>query len=753
MASTSTPQPVILANEQHDQTVPASQGNIRNLVVAKDGTVWAADSDIGRNLEAKVYRQDATGTTVATLTLPRPALGKPSTNTAPKASTNVRGLYLDPTDTLWISDYTYGTIYQYKVAAVADANAVIYYETPVSTATTGARVQFAAIAYQPLDGTRAYLWVLDTQGNLVAFDTAKPKGSDPVRRITVGKKADALQSSLVFHEEKKTLWMTAQESASGKLQLVGIPAATLPAEAPANMIRIDLAGQTLALDGNILYIGGTNGELWRMDLAADHAQPALIATLTAGSGPVSISSIAVDKSGYLWIVDDHFPGNDGHIYGVLPNPGKTPPAHVQINYALKARAEKAAPAVVAWHIDSANNVESLYVSDQAGNGRVIRISPLPQVPPIDKDGKPAYTLKFDPVKGTADKGAVFGAKETPLGIKLHATTIKNPPADIAAAVSLQVTSSDSGVLVTLDGEARRLTTADATKPLAITDLKAAPTSATGHAKLTAIGRGRPVVTAVYDGEVAPAINAITFSATDKRITPQMQVFAGDPVKIVTTPETTPPAKVTVKVALEGPTRTPAVAGDRAHFGLEPHYSTEVVVGAGATSMGLIQAGKLAGDLTLTPSVPGHTGTPMTWRVIPVPTHMKLPATGTNLSRRHPQEALATSNFQLFGRERYDDANSAEMPVPKWKLKLTITDTSIAKFTGAKMSDRGATFISETDENGSVILTPQDLAFERPTPGRDTLEISVHWKTSYTGPDHWEEPPAGQPSRTSFELQS
>lgn len=753
MASTSTPLSVTLAGEQHDQAVPATTAYIRNLVVAQDGTVWAADSDINANLEAKVYRQDATGKTVATLTLPRPALGKPSTVAAPKPSTIVRGLYLDPANTLWISDYTYGTIYRYKVAAAADANAEIYYETPVSTATTGTHVQFGAIAYQALGGTKAYLWVLDTLGNLVAFDTEKPKGTPPARTIKIGKKADALQSSLVFHEEKKTLWMTAQDSASGKQQLVGIPAATLPAAAPANMRRIDLAGQTLALDGNTLYIGGTNGELWRMDLATENAQPALIATLKAGSDPVSISSIAVDKSGYLWIVDDRYP-DDGHIYAVLPTPDTTPPAHVQINYALKQGTVKAAPAVVAWHIDSASSVESLYVSDQAGNGRVIRISPLPQIPPIDKDGKPAYTLKFDPDKGTADKGAAFGATEKPTaGIKLHAKTTKAPAADIAATVSLQVTSSDPGVLVALDGEAQRLTSADTAKPLAITDLKADATSALGHAKLTAIGRGRPVATAVYDGEVAPAITAITFSATGKRITPQLEVFSGEPVNVVTTPETKAPAKVTVTVTLDGPNKTPQVQGDRAHFDLEPHYSTNVVVGAGATSMGLIQAGKLAGDLTLTPSVPGHKGTPMTWTVIPVPTHMKLPTTGTNLSRRHPEVTLATSKFQLFGRERYGDLNSDEKPVPKWKLRLTITDTSIAKFKGPKMSNNGATFISETGEDGSVMLTRDDLVFERRTPGKDQLEISVRWKTTYAGPDNWQEPPAGQPSSTTFELQS
>ncbi|MFP3686226.1 hypothetical protein SB847_21215, partial [Bacillus sp. SIMBA_026] len=88
-----------------------------------------------------------------------------------------------------------------------------------------------------------------------------------------------------------------------------------------------------------------------------------------------------DKSGYLWIVDDRYP-DDGHIYAVLPipTPGTTPPAHVQINYALKKGNVNAAPAVVAWHMDSASSAESLYVSDQAGNGRVIHISPLPQVP-------------------------------------------------------------------------------------------------------------------------------------------------------------------------------------------------------------------------------------------------------------------------------------------------------------------------------------------------------------------------------------
>ena len=758
MASTS-PSPIELNDSNSKAIVVKPSVTLLAMLVLPDGSFWSAQAAAGQGKKANVFLTNAAGGLGSTLSLPTPkrldATAEIPASEIP--SVFIHGLLMDSKNTLWMTDFQYGLIYKYqtKEPAVTTDKAVLFFDNEAPLVShAGAPPQFAGLAIQHggLDDKGPdLLWSLDVQGALAGFDTGadvtKAPTARPAYKLDFGKGTALAFQSIIYHAATKTLWLLLAGSAETPATLlVSVKVNAAPTLQSCKFYSLPDA-QTLALDGHQLYIGGSQGQIWALNVQADvsawESPPMPAITLPLAKDKASVFSLVIDSSHHIWASTDVNP-TGGEVFCIRPASGSTA-AEVKANYKFKTAT---APATLGWIPPGAQTPkdEALYVLDQFSNsGRVIHISPLPGLMPIDGKGESIGKLQFDPQTLDAVVGTAFGSLRDPKGIALRATLTKASapasPQDIAIAVDLSA-KPDTGVKVNAGSLIRNTL---ATVPhLLLTDLVIDKNSAIGHWHLAATARGG--AQAEFTGNILPNVTKVGFKNTaEKRYTVQGHRFDSpeqDVLFEVTPTEST--AEITVTVT--GPAKLPGTSGektnDRAHFDrtIAPAYSKSF-----QTKMGELTAGLLSGDVTLAPSFLTLTGKPMIWTVIAKPTALKANVSQKNLSLRQIDATLGTMSFALTGHQRLDDDKSAVVPVPHWKLRLTLSNKGAVQFVDApaypdaKAATDGLTLIQPCDDKGMVVLHPQNLKAAGAVTAR-TFTIKAQYQSDLGDIHQWMDPP-------------
>ncbi|MGG2419658.1 hypothetical protein ACQV9O_26210, partial [Ralstonia pseudosolanacearum] len=419
----------------------ADNAAVRALFLESSGVLWSSEYLVARGADAHVYKQDRDGKLASTVLVPYP---KRAPKTATRSAPSIHGLLVE-NGTLWVSEYQYGMIYRYATnTAGANGTAAIFYEAPPQSGqpAESSTAQYGAMAFQPPEPSgKPVLWVLDTRGKLAGFDASQVSVTAPLYSIPVGVRAQSVDS-LVYHAKTKTLWMVVEKT-DNQFFLAMLPIQTPTADKLKYYALQD--AQALALDGDLLYVGGTQGQIWQVPIETALAASSLgaaatpIITLKGDDGSAAvIFGLAVDKAGGVWATEI---SAKRHVYGVTP-PNGAQQAFVQVTYQL-LQTPQSKLASLAWRPPSGAGTkdEALLIADRARNGQVICISPLPGLLPIGPDGKPAYTLEFAPKEGYAFQNEDFGAAEKPPGIKLHAHPSGKPAEYLGGFVSLSVSGT------------------------------------------------------------------------------------------------------------------------------------------------------------------------------------------------------------------------------------------------------------------------------------------------------------------------
>lgn len=764
----SNPVTLTVAN-QHDLTLSATKRGARPILVAPDGNIWSGEYNVARDADARVFLQDDSGKVLTTLTLPRPVRSKSSKDKGLRA-VEPYDLVLDG-DRLWISDFSWGVIYSYTVPATAvpTASATIYYESPASSqsnpAGTGAEYGAMALQKKGVDGKTDLLWVLDTQGQLVAFDATAANATKPAYNIPLNGLGQTLRA-LVYHEKAQTLWLIAQDkdnSPEGNpvWELLSLSVKTAPKV--TDLKRYPLAdAMTMALFDDVLYVGGVNGQIWRLDLSKAIPQTIapMITVMRPGAGPatpITPFSLKVDAAGTIWVSDD-ISDDGGGIYGILPSSDGTS-ATVLVSYAPLQTPAKFAPGCIDWRSNKAGDgtvTEALYITDQELNGRVVKISPLPGVGAVDPDGTAAYTLEFVPKDGVASPEHSFGEALTPVGIMLRAHP-KAPPADVAKDVAMNVVlekRDESATVHTVLKNDPARTTLSASPFLAIVDFAVAKDSSEGKTTLTATGRGKTGATAIFNGTVVPAVTGVKLlkpdGTTDAPVRRTVQRHAFDvPLEDVII-ATTPASTTDVTITLKGPVLAAPKPGDGAHFGTGSSASTTVKSGG---TLPAIIAGTVAGDVEIDMTAAGlKTPSIVHWQVIPIPTELDVPG-DTNISIRAVKAGTQMTSlfFTLRGRQRLGDTTTPLVSVPGWNVRMTLHAIDTVTFTGTGAAPDGKSLVVKTDASGVAVIPDTALKFtDKAERSGGEFSIDAVWHSDLEGDgEPWTSIPTGQKQTTKF----
>ncbi|EJL88100.1 hypothetical protein PMI16_02596 [Herbaspirillum sp. CF444] len=704
--------------QQHDLKITAnSKAGLGPMFIdISSKSAWVGEVAVNKGKDAHAFLfnlEKNPPELVSTVTLP---YGNATPKTPTTAAPWIDDLLLHQ-KVLWMSDNEHGVLYRYDATTLnANAAATIYYESDKNPSI--GKIEFGALAFQPGGagtGPKDLLWVLDMNlPYLWAFDATQDKVMKHTYQVQLSGMGNSIQS-LAYHAKTQTLWMVVQKSADGEFQL-GALRATDPLPG-VKYFSLDGA-QSLAIHDDLLYVAGSAGQIWQIKIdSMPTKMPDPMVTLPRGAE--NVVGLTVDNSGYVWA--SNMDGK-GRVYGIMPPKAGEAAGKIEVSYGLLDATAPVYPTALAWWSD-----DSLFVTDEAENGRLIRINPLPKVPPIDPAGRASYTLEVTPDK--SDDPVIPGATfEATKGITFRAKSTKTGNPAIDALVTLSVISVDNGVKASLTEGSERSDVITASAGLVVKDFVSASDSGNGKINLVATGRGNPPP-ATYTGEVSVAVTDIKFVPNTSRSTPQKEVFdiPNASFAVELTPASSPKR---ITVTLEGPDSQNG-AGNNAHFGDASSTSTEV---NSKEKIDSIKAGNMAGDVIVKAEVGGVGGksTSMTWHVVPVPTQLDVLPNNGSVHKTDWQEQFQDQPYTLKGYKIWKDPSSGAVGVPGWPLRLELDTINVLEFTpGGRILD------VKTFDNGEYTLTvSNDDSSQVKFHDVGTVSITAKWNDKLDGSGAW-----------------
>ncbi|QRO34487.1 hypothetical protein [Chromobacterium violaceum] len=669
-----------IAAKQTDWKASSTTAGLASLYLMPDGSVWAGREGQKRGQLGEAYQIEAGGTK-NTVLLPYPSyIAMPGDDTpAPSA----RAIRADADGKIWVAESSYGLLYRIDPGKLSSGRgqAEIVYQSPDGRKGGGVPFQFGGLAFQPKSpatGNKDLVWVCEqNHGMLYAFDAAAAPGSAPLVELQLKQdKVVWLTSPILQPGVEPVLWLLLVDYQTTKAigaasQLVSVPAKVGVKVSDCKFTAAPQA-MSMALRDRALYLGDSKGRVHRVDTSALGRSLQMLATLDA---PALLLHMAVDGGGYLWVANAVA---KGMLYVLSPS------GEMMAALSLSRGATDVLPGELVWNAKD----DTVLVADVGDNGRVMQVT-LEGVPigPVGPDGKAHYTISANPEHGTTKPGAVFAA---PDGIKLEARSTLNDKPPIAIAVSLRVDPAEAGGHLGADGLRRNVLIPAA--GYALKDLTAGDKGI--QVKLIVSGRGLEDKV-VFVGDIHAPTTSVSFDPKGPlRIVQGQTVRSSENVIVTTSPNDGRSIEVTI--------------GAGAYFGNEANPESNRKVASGM-HLPDITAGKIAGPVLVT-AKSDEASSPLVVDVVPLPKTIYSNIQG-NVHITHFAQAIGAMAFMVQGYKELDNAESGEVPVPFWPVRVEIAKESYDlgirfKDTGKPNSTQVREFV--TNEKGVATLPPDSM---------------------------------------------
>ncbi|MGG2419616.1 hypothetical protein ACQV9O_25990 [Ralstonia pseudosolanacearum] len=157
----------------------------------------------------------------------------------------------------------------------------------------------------------------------------------------------------------------------------------------------------------------------------------------------------------------------------------------------------------------------------------------------------------------------------------------------------------------------------------------------------------------------------------------------------------------------------------------------------------VDAGRLAGDVTITAAVGAVRSAPLTWHVLPVADRLVNKSGGKviHIAVDEFETHLPNLVYQVTGHRIKGEIDSVGIvAVDTWPVRLELTETTFAKFEGASALEGGKVLITTTDKSGQATILGSQLKLQG-NAARKTITINAAWNTKHDASGRWIPAPA------------